>query len=142
VSLHQRTVRSATCVRNTGKRLVPICWFPHPFFPQPETDELCRFNAPITLPANPGFTLASSGFIQRQGWPWSDSHYQPVDHEARGPLVVTQRHPQLGLVVAHCSYIPSYLPIWGNPRTFSWEPFLERLLAPGQELSWSIDYDF
>jgi hypothetical protein len=142
VALHQRTVRSATRIRNTGKRLIPVCWFPHPFFPQPETDELCRFNAPVSMPDNPGFILAPSGFIQRLGWPWSDGHYQPLDHRAQAPLVVTQRHPQLGLVAAHCSYVPSYFPIWGNTRTFSWEPFLERLLAPDQELSWSIDYDF
>ena len=142
VALHERTIRSSTRVRNTGKRLMPICWFPHPFFPQPETDELCSFNMAFSLAPNPGFVLAPNRFVRRQGWPWTDGHYQPVDHQAQAPLVVTQRHPQLGLVVASCSYIPSYLPIWGNSHTFSWEPFLERLLAPGQELAWSIDYTF
>jgi hypothetical protein len=142
VALHDRTVTSSTRLRNVGRRLTPVTWFPHPFFPQPETDELCRFNTPVSLPDNPGYTLAPNGFVRRQGWPWSDGHYQPVDHQAQAPLLVTQRHPQLGLVVAHCSYVPSYLPIWGNGRTFSWEPFLERLVAPGQQLSWSIDYTF
>jgi hypothetical protein len=53
-----------------------------------------------------------------------------------------QRHPKLGLISASCSYVPTFFPIWGNQHTFSWEPFFERLLAPQQNLSWWIDYDF
>ncbi len=53
-----------------------------------------------------------------------------------------QRHPTLGLVVATCSYTPSYFPIWGNRNTFSFEPYLARTVAPGAESTWSIVYDF
>jgi hypothetical protein len=31
---------------------------------------------------------------------------------------------------------------WGNPQTISWEPHLERTLASGQELRWTIEYEF
>jgi hypothetical protein len=58
------------------------------------------------------------------------------------PLVVLQRHPVLGLAAAVCSYAPDYFPIWGNPNTFSWEPFLERTIGMGQALEWWIDYEF
>jgi len=55
---------------------------------------------------------------------------------------VVQRHPLLGMVSATCSYVPAFFPIWGNERTFSWEPFIERTLYENQELEWWISYDF
>lgn len=142
VSLSNRTVRSATRVHNLGKSPFPLSWFPHPFFPQTEADELCRFNIPVGMPDNPGYALAESGFVVRKAWPDQRGFYQALDHAAQTGLVVLQRHPALGLVAATCSYVPSFFPIWGNQHTFSWEPFLERTLARGQELTWWIDYTF
>ncbi len=142
VRLHHRTVRSTTRLKNTGRRPIPIRWFPHPFFPQPNTDELCRFNIPLSFPENPAYELAENGFICRKDWPWPEGRYQALDHAAQTNLVVLQRHPGLGLVAATCSYVPGFFPIWGNPHTFSWEPFFERTLAGDQEAIWWIDYVF
>ena len=142
VALHGRTVRSTTRLRNTGSQSIPVRWFPHPFYPQPATDDLCRFNIPVDMPANQSYELAESGFIRRKGWPWDDGRYQSLDHAAQSPLVILQKHPRLGLVGATCSYAPRYFPIWGNRRTFSWEPFLEQTVGAHQELAWWIDYDF
>jgi hypothetical protein len=143
VQLIGRTVRSETQLRNSGIAPIPVRWFPHPFYPQTETDDLIKINAPMSMSENGSFALQSSGFIARKNWPWVDGrNYMPLNHKAAAPLVVQQRHPRLGLVAATCSYVPSFFPIWGNPNTFSWEPFLERMVAHGQELSWWIDYDF
>ena len=142
LALHGRTLRSTTRLTNSGRRPIPLRWFPHPFFPQPTTDELCRFNIPVSFPANPGYRQEVSGFIARKSWPWTEGHYQALDHQAHTNLALLQKHPQLGLVGATCSYAPGFFPIWGNSQTFSWEPFLERTTAPGQTLSWWIDYDF
>ncbi len=142
VSLHQRTLRSATRLQNTGKLPLPIHWFPHPFFPHPQTDELCRFNIPVHFPASERYEVAESGFIARKGWPWQDGPFQALDHAAQNNLVVLQKHPSLGLVAGTTSYVPGYFPIWGNRHTFSWEPFLERTVGVDQETSWWIDYDF
>jgi hypothetical protein len=142
IILHRRTVRSITRLKNTGQPPIPVRWFPHPFFPQPDTDELCRFNIGVSFPANPGYELAENGFICRKGWPWQEGRYQALDHNAQTNLVILQKHPALGLVAATCSYVPSFFPIWGNRQTFSWEPFFERTLAAGQETTWWIDYDF
>jgi len=144
VTLIQRTVRSDTRVVNTGRRFLPISWFPHPFYPQlPEgIDELIKLSVPVTFPENNGYQRSENGFICRKGWPWGGGHYQPLEPQAIGSLVVQQRHPALGMVSATCSYTPTFFPIWGNQNTFSWEPFYERTLAPDQIASWRIDYDF
>ncbi|MCB1621574.1 MAG: hypothetical protein KDI44_12660 [Thiothrix sp.] len=142
VSLLGRTVRSHTRLHNQGSSFIPLCWFPHPFYPQPETDELCRLNIPFALPENEGYCLAASGYIRRKKWPEQRGFYQALEQQAQQPLTIMQRHPLLGLVSASCSYVPDFFPIWGNQHTFSWEPFFERLIAPGQAVSWWIDYDF
>ena len=144
VALIHRTVRSTTHAKNTGRAFTPVRWFPHPFYPQPETDELCRFNAPVRLADSPGFAMAENGFITRKAWPWTDGYFLPVDHQAQANLVVSQRHPLLGLVSATCSYVPAFMPIWGNHTTFSWEPFFERTLGPGRvraEASVRMNFD-
>ncbi len=142
VGLYGRTIRSATRLKNTGSAAIPIRWFPHPFYPYPEGDELCRFNFPVSMPANAFYEVGEGGFVCRRSWPWNEGHFQAFDHTAQSNLMIVQKHPALGLIAATCSYTPGFFPIWGNQYTFSWEPFLERTLAPGQETGWWIDYDF
>lgn len=142
--LNGRTLRSHLTLANQGASFIPISWFPHPFYPQPKKSaELCLFNLPVQLAAdNPGYELAASGFIQRKTVPEQQGFYLPLTHQAQQPLTILQRHDQLGLVGATCSYVPSYLPIWGNQYTFSWEPFFQTIVAPKQTVSWWIDYHF
>jgi hypothetical protein len=123
---------------------VPVRWFPHPFFPQlpAGNDELLKLNIPVSFPESPAYTQGENGFINRQGWPWTAGYFQGLDHNATTNLIIIQRHPQLGQLTATCSYAPDFFPIWGNQNTFSWEPYLERTVANGQQLSWRIDYDF
>jgi hypothetical protein len=142
VTLDRRTVRSATRVRNNGPMPIPMRWFPHPFYPQPDGDELLKLNLPLAPIADESYRLGENGYILRQGWPWDTGHYLPLNHTPLTNLMLLQKHPKLGLVAAVCSYAPDYFPIWGNPRTFSWEPFLERTIGHGQEFSWWIDYEF
>lgn len=142
VKLVGRTIDSAIRLRNTGDLMIPVRWFPHPFFPQPKGNALCRFNIPICFPDNPGYELADDGFLHRKTFPDQVGHYLPLDHDAQSKLVVLQRHPKLGLVAASFSYVPDFFPIWGNQHTFSFEPFFERSVAPGQEIRWGVKYDF
>src|SRR4028118_2402019 len=87
IALHGRTVRSAVHIANTGSASVPLRWFPHPFFPHLEGDELCRANFEVQMPANEWYEQASSGWIIRKGWPWTEGHFQALDHDAQSPLV-------------------------------------------------------
>lgn len=141
VAVTGRTIHSEIGLQN-ARRPLAFRWFPHPFYPQPETDALCKFNVPVRFPENEGFAMGADGFIRRKGQNWQRGYYQALDHEATTNLVILQKHPVLGLVAATCSYAPDFFPIWGNANTFSWEPFFERSLAPGQAITWWIDYEF
>ncbi|ALE05732.1 hypothetical protein AL755_10055 [Arthrobacter sp. ERGS1:01] len=144
VTLAGRTVRSNTVLRNVGADRLPLIWFPHPFFPQlPQgSDELIKLNLAVELPENEAYGISPNGYLCRLGWPWTGDYYQALDVPRSGELVILQRHPVLGLVGASCNYAPTYFPIWGNRHTFSWEPMIERTVAPGQVADWRIDYDF
>jgi len=142
IELHGRSVRSTTWLDCTGSTGFQVSWYPHPFFPQPEGDELCRLNIPVGIRDNPGYEMSPSGFIGRRDWPWTTDHYLALDHDAQTPLTVLQRHPKVGLVGGTFGYIPRFFPIWGNPKTFSWEPYYENTIAPGQGLAWWMAYDF
>jgi hypothetical protein len=144
VTLEGRTVRSETSVRNTGPERFPIVWFPRPFFPHLPggTDDLIKLNLAVSLLENGGYELSLNGYIRRKGWPWAEGHYQALDIARSTELVVIQRHPFLGQISASRNYAPTYFPIWGNENTFSWEPMLERTIAPAQEAVWQIECDF
>jgi hypothetical protein len=143
VRLLHRTVVSETRLVNRGRAAIPFRWFPHPFFPHPR-GEACRFNLPIRVSDHPGYTLGANGFVYtRMDQPWDRrGHFLALDFTPGDRLVTEQRHPVLGMVVASCSYTPSFLPIWGNRYCFSFEPYLARTVEPGAEDVWSITYDF
>src|SRR5690606_10245544 len=108
VTLEQRTIRSFTRVTNRGKQPIPMRWFPHPFYPQPESDELIKLNLSLGPIDSEGYRMGDSGFICRKGWPWGKGYYLPLDHSGTSNLVVLQKHPKLGLVAATCSFTPTY----------------------------------
>jgi hypothetical protein len=142
VGIMGRTIRSRTTVLNRSKAMIPINWFPHPFFPQPKGEELCAFNLGLSMPENPGYVLGANGFINRRGAPPEKGAFQALFHDSRAPLSVLQRHDALGLIAATCDYVPDAFPIWGNGRTFSWEPYFQWNIFAGSEATWTVDYHF
>ncbi len=144
VSLSGRTIHSRTSIRSQGQVPLPVRWFAHPFFPVPPDNVLCRFSIPVSLPENPGYALNSDGFITRKpDHDWLVGWYQPLDYDRTGDtLAVVQRHPLVGQVTAETDFPPTFLPIWGNQATFSFEPYFEKVLEPGEEAAWSIAYRF
>lgn len=142
VSLDGRVVRSRTGMRSLGSALLPVRWFAHPFFPVPSDNVLCRFSFPISLPDNPGYSLNPEGFVVRKSahdWPRGCRQEPGLDPQGK-TLLAVQRHPRLGELTVTTDFVPSFLPIWGNDRTFSFEPYFERTLNRGAEASWGIEY--
>ena len=138
-----RTLTSATGLANSGKRHIPFQWYPHPFYPHYPGGECCKLDSATLIPENPGFERAPSGFLRMRGHPWvGRSHFVIVGYPAATRVTVLQKHPRLALVAARCDYATTRFPIWGNDRTFSFVPYYERVVSPGEEASWSVTYDF
>ena len=141
--LAHRTLSSETRLVNTGREPIPFRWFPHPFFPNPR-GECCKFNVPVECPPDSAYTLEPSGFFATKAdRDWDRrGHFLAVPFSHGERLVTVQKHPKVGLIVATCSFTPTFLPIWGNSNTFSFEPYTEQTVAPGAESCWSVVYDF
>jgi hypothetical protein len=141
VSLDARRVVSKTVLLNSGEAVCALRWFPHPFFPKSHV--ACRFGFPVSIPVNTGFFLNSQGLVElKPGCDWKKGYYQPIKIENPSTFSAEQIHPLVGKVSIVCDYIPSFLPVWANDRTFSFEPYLEKQIQSGQEFSWRIEYLF
>jgi hypothetical protein len=143
VKLVNRSVISVTTLKNVGRQPIKFRWFPHPFFPNP-VGECCKYNVPVTIPEHIGYELLENGWIATkhdQPWPRA-GYFLSLHSDSTDRLVTLQRHPLLGTIAATCSYTASWLPIWGNLNTFSFEPYLDDSVAPGAESTWSVSYDF
>jgi hypothetical protein len=140
VSLRGRTLVSETRLTNTGMMPVVFRWFAHPFFPVRE--RLTRFSLPASMPPNPALSFSADGTLRRNpSYDWAKGFYQPLDMAYGRPLAAEQFHP-LGTVRIECDFPLAWMPVWGNANTYSFEPFHEVTVAPGETAAWSIRYDF
>ncbi len=144
VSLQGRLIHSRTDIQNVGQIPLPVRWFAHPFFPLTDDNVLCRFSIPVGMPANPGYFLSPESYVVRHAdHNWQRGWYQPLEYEkTAGSLNAVEKHPKTGQVSVATDFMPTFLPIWGNDRTFSFEPYFEKELAPGEGAAWSIQYGF
>jgi hypothetical protein len=141
IFLTGRTLESRTTVVNRGESPLKLRWFAHPFFPPQETQ--CRFSQEASMPANPAFGFMSDGSLRRvPGFPWEQGFFQPLEMAFGHPLDVEVFHPIVGTVRVTCDFPLAWLPVWGNARTFSFEPYHEVTLEPGKSASWSMRYIF
>lgn len=143
LTLRKRILKSKTCIKNIGERVLSIRWFAHPFFPFPENFQACRFSAPISLEPNPGYALNENGYIElKQQYDWKKGLYQKIAYNNFSRFRVEQTHPILGNMQIKCDFLPDSLAIWANNNTFSFEPFKIASVQIGQELTWNIRYSF
>jgi hypothetical protein len=142
VSLNERTFESVTTLRNTGAVSLPVCWFAHPFFPIPPDGVLCRFSIPIGMPESLGYLLKEDGHVYRKPThDWSRGCYCALDLKTHDRVLhAIQRYPQFSEIAVETDFPPSALPIWGNDRTFSFEPYFERTLSANEEAHWGVAY--
>lgn len=146
VRLRGRVLESATLIRNTGSAELPIRWFAHPFFPPGEL-ECFAFSRPCAFPAwvpdAGGFRWNERGFVERKAdYDWTKGCFQLVMAPFGYPLDVSVRHPLLGEIKAECRFPVAWLPIWGNDRTISFEPYHHTVVLPGGNSEWLIRYGF
>jgi hypothetical protein len=145
IELEGRTIRSRSQLANlSATEPLELEWFAHPFFPLVDGVARAEIAPAASLPTNPGFTLRNSVLTQnRRFTSLTDGH---MDRGLRLPpdrvLHATLVHPSLTQLTFETSFAPSACVIWGNDRTFSFEPYLALNLAPGAIQEWSLTYRF
>jgi len=141
IVLSGRKITSTTRMQNIGTLPLPLTWFAHPFFPWPEDGVCCRFSCDINLPDNAGFRINADGFIERiAGHDWSRGVFVQVDGVKGHLIEAAMRHPTAVEITVQGDFPMSAMPIWGNARTVSFEPYLEDTVAPDAEVEWSLSY--
>ncbi len=143
VALRGRTVSSDTSFANNGEQSILLRWFPHPFFPIPPTPKACCFDFPVLVPDNPGYSSTENGTIEvKPDFDWNKGLYQPLTLPGAALFSARVKHPLVNDVAVSCNYAPSFLPLWANRETFSFEPYFEKIVGKGEIVSWKIEYDF
>lgn len=143
IQLRGRTIHSISRLTNRAGQPLSLEWFPHPFFAL--TDRLIEVEVPpaCRLADNPGFSLDGRRLASRKRFDGDrDGH---MDFLLLPPGVTVQArlsHPRLQWVDFSTSYAPSECVIWGNGNTFSIEPYLAAVLAPGETREWSVTTAF
>jgi hypothetical protein len=142
LALAGRTLRSRSLVRNVGVRELPLRWFAHPFFPW-AGEQLLESSLELALPADAALVEVGEGCVSRRaGSDWSRGHYVLPRVALGGALRVSAWHPTRGRVRVECGFPLGGLALWGNERTWSFEPFYQTIVAPGAEARWQIAYGF
>ncbi len=139
VTIAGRVITSRTEVHNDSNRFLPLSWYPHPFFPFHVTRDVCWFHTAPQMPENSGYTF-SDGVLERAMEPDAKGFFQPLTYNKPQSLSVHILHDRVGKVVMKTDYPVWHFPIWGNNRTFSVEPYLERTVFPGEQFAWNLTY--
>jgi hypothetical protein len=161
-------VESVNTIKNTGAATVDLRWFAHPFFPLngklTELTELTNENAnltiakvkpdvglpcgkitpPVTLPENAGYEIGADGMIRmKPGYPWEKGLFQELGVPSPPQKLAFEiPHPVVGSVRVQTDYEVIRCALWANANTFSFEPFVSRVVNPGEEFLWGVSYDF
>ena len=142
VVLHASGWDVITEVRSSGSADLPIRWFTHPFFPLNDDRRCCFLPPGTTIDHNPGFTLSDEGLLaMRPDFDWTAGCYTHLKLPPSDPLFSADIvHPVAQRIRMDLDMPPMKIALWANDRTFSPEPFVERLLTPGAGARWRVRY--
>ncbi|MDR2694485.1 MAG: hypothetical protein LBB74_09780 [Chitinispirillales bacterium] len=142
IRLQGGRVTSICTVFNIGKETVDLRWFTHPFFPIND-DLICGKVSPmVSMPDNAGYELGNDGEIgMKPGYLWEKGLFQ-VLYVPMTKLRFTVPHPVAGSIDLKTDYDVVRCAVWGNLRAFSFEPFMQCAVKPGEDRSWEFYADF
>lgn len=142
VRLDGRRITSAATAVNTGKAVVNIRWFAHPFFPI-NNDLTCgKVSPPVSVPDNAGYEIRDDGTIcMKPDYPWEKGLFQVLDIPLT-KLSFVIPHPIVNSIRVETDYNAVRCAVWGNSHTFSFEPFTQHAIKPGETASWGVEITF
>ncbi|MCL2689308.1 MAG: hypothetical protein FWE57_05625 [Chitinispirillia bacterium] len=170
VRVDDKIIVSKTHIKNTGNDEITLRWFSHPFFPlnanlacgkiSPNTTpNNMRSNAtpspnmpnvssnatpsPSILPQSIGYRMDDeNGMIfMKEDYPWQKGLFQLLN-VPETKLSFDIPHPVCKSIKIECDYNVIRCALWANANTFSFEPFLQRVLKAGQDSEWQISVCF
>ena len=68
--------------------------------------------------------------------------YLPLEMEWGQKLSINQFHDLVKSVRVTMDFPLAWMPVWANNATFSFEPYLDRIVEPGNDFQWQIEYGF
>jgi hypothetical protein len=142
VRLEDSRVASVNTVVNTGGETIDLRWFAHPFFPINNDFSCGKVSPMVSMPENAGYEINGDAEIRmKPSYLWEKGLFQ-VLYVPLTKLQFIVPHPVVGSVSLKTDYDVVRCAIWGNSRTFSFEPFTQRAVAPDEEASWGVYADF
>lgn len=142
VTLADRCLKIGSHLTNTGRGAIPLRWFAHPFFPLTRDGRAVRFGPGIVLPAHPAYAQDADGTLRLQPDQTARSRYLELQLDRGTQLEAMQAHDRIDGIAVTGDFPLATLPLWYNGSTFSFEPYFETLLPPGQHAAWSLSYRF
>lgn len=144
VSLEDRTVISTTRLTNTGKRLLPLHWFAHPFFALEDRLLTCGLPKDFGMNDNAGYFFDEQHRLtfKRRFVNIDDGHFEKLFIPAGQSLRAELSHVKLESITFTTDFTPDMLPVWGNDATWSIEPYITTDLEAGSARAWTLRYEF
>jgi hypothetical protein len=141
VRLDGGRIASVNTLLNTGNEIIDLNWFAHPFF-LIKNDLTCGKIIPsASMPDNAGYEIDGDGMIRmKSNYPWEKGLFQVLDVPPT-KLRFTVPHPVAGDISLKTDYDVARCAVWGNSRTFSFEPFMRRAVGAGEEVSWEVEVE-
>lgn len=140
IQVNEGSFRLETEIRNTGDKPVHIRMFAHPFFPVPGSDGFCCvLPEGCSVQQNPGYELDGFRLIRKPSHDWKEGHFDWIYWPAGKQFEMYQKMPD-GHMSVTSNYEPSTVAVWSNANTFSVEPFIERVIEPGELLEYHTTY--
>lgn len=142
VSLEGRLLQMRTRLVNSGSVGMPVRWFAHPFFPMTRSGRATQFGAGVSVPSHPAYGLEPDGALRLVPGSPSTICYHVLRVEPGTRLRAMQAHDAVGSIEVSGDFPLALLPVWYNESAYSFEPYFETLLAPGQGADWGLRYRF
>ena len=142
VRLEDSRVASVNTIVNHGYETIDLRWFAHPFFPINNDFSCGKVSPMVSMPENAGYEInGDSEICMKPGYLWEKGLFQ-VLYVPLTKLQFIIPHHVVGSVSLTTDYDVVRCALWGNSRTFSFEPFTQRAVEPDEEYSWGIYADF